>query len=81
MVDTVRTILSPFTKEYRVLATQSGIRQFLKSSISLKWRLTISTLKSNLVKMEADNVNAKIEDVCFNSWRKRLLTHTNVEDV
>ena len=81
MVDTVRTILSPFTKEYRVLATQSGIRQFLKSSISLKWRLTISTLKSNLVKMEADNVNAKIEDVSFISRRQTLLTHTNVEDV
>ncbi|KAK8367189.1 hypothetical protein V6Z12_A02G169200 [Gossypium hirsutum] len=30
VVSTERTILSPFTKEYRVLATLSGIRQFLE---------------------------------------------------
>ncbi|KAK9191960.1 hypothetical protein WN943_020576 [Citrus x changshan-huyou] len=29
-VSTERTILSPFTKEYRVLAAESGIRQFLE---------------------------------------------------
>ncbi|OMP02651.1 hypothetical protein COLO4_10932 [Corchorus olitorius] len=29
-VSTERTILSPFTKEYRVLAAQSGIRLFLE---------------------------------------------------
>ncbi|WRX13198.1 hypothetical protein QQP08_005685 [Theobroma cacao] len=29
-VGTERTILSPFTKEYRVLAAWGGIRQFLK---------------------------------------------------
>ncbi|KAK8365037.1 hypothetical protein V6Z12_A02G024300, partial [Gossypium hirsutum] len=35
-VNTERTILSPFTKEYRVLAVLSGIRQFLEgSSISM----------------------------------------------
>jgi hypothetical protein len=31
-VSTERTILSPFTKEYRVLAANSGIRQFLERS-------------------------------------------------
>ncbi|KAL5823024.1 hypothetical protein ACOSQ4_020924 [Xanthoceras sorbifolium] len=30
VVSTKRTILSPFTKEYRVLATFSGIHQFLE---------------------------------------------------
>uniref|UniRef100_A0A9I9EI47 Uncharacterized protein n=1 Tax=Cucumis melo TaxID=3656 RepID=A0A9I9EI47_CUCME len=29
-VSTKRTILSPFTKEYRVLAAHSGIRLFLE---------------------------------------------------
>ncbi|KAG8478517.1 hypothetical protein CXB51_028336 [Gossypium anomalum] len=29
-MSTERTILSPFTKEYRVLVTLSGIRQFLE---------------------------------------------------
>ena len=32
VVSTKRTILSPFTKEYRVLATYSGIRPFLDGS-------------------------------------------------
>jgi hypothetical protein len=64
VVDTVRTILSPFTKEYRVLATHTPIFEVF-----------------HLFKMEADNVNPKIEDVCFISWRQTLLTHTNVEDV
>ncbi|TYH45113.1 hypothetical protein ES332_D11G241900v1, partial [Gossypium tomentosum] len=30
VMSTERTILSPFTKEYRVLVTLSGIRQFLE---------------------------------------------------
>ncbi|KAJ6883671.1 hypothetical protein NC652_030800 [Populus alba x Populus x berolinensis] len=32
-VRTERTILSPFTKEYRVLAANSGIRLFLEGSL------------------------------------------------
>jgi len=32
VVSTKRTILSPFTKEYRVLSTLSGIRLFLEGS-------------------------------------------------
>ncbi|KAL9341674.1 hypothetical protein Peur_064999 [Populus x canadensis] len=32
-VGTERTILSPFTKEYRVLAADSGIRLFLEGSL------------------------------------------------
>ncbi|CAK7340903.1 unnamed protein product [Dovyalis caffra] len=35
-VCTERTILSPFTKEYRVLAANSGIRLFLEGSLSLE---------------------------------------------
>ncbi|CAL9115928.1 unnamed protein product, partial [Musa textilis] len=34
VVSTKRTILSPFTKEYRVHATQSSIRQFLEGFFS-----------------------------------------------
>ncbi|KAF7847810.1 hypothetical protein BT93_L2553 [Corymbia citriodora subsp. variegata] len=30
VISTKRTILSPFTKEYRVLVTNSGIRLFLE---------------------------------------------------
>ncbi|CAG7869740.1 unnamed protein product, partial [Brassica rapa] len=36
VVSTKRTILSPFTKEYRVLSTLSGIRLFLEGPI-LEW--------------------------------------------
>ncbi|PUZ74246.1 hypothetical protein GQ55_1G048900 [Panicum hallii var. hallii] len=35
VVSTERTILSPFTKEYRVLATQSSIRLFLEGALAL----------------------------------------------
>ncbi|KAJ6880161.1 hypothetical protein NC652_033493, partial [Populus alba x Populus x berolinensis] len=34
-VSTERTILSPFTKEYRVHAANNGIRQFFKGISSL----------------------------------------------
>lgn len=48
MVNTKRTILSPFTKEYRVLATISGIRQFLEDSLSFRdVRLTIQNQIEN----------------------------------
>ena len=35
-VSTERTILSPFTKEYRVLAANSGIRQFLEGFLLIE---------------------------------------------
>ncbi|KAL9391589.1 hypothetical protein Peur_015509 [Populus x canadensis] len=38
---TERTILSPFTKEYRVLAADSGIRLFLEGSLPLERAYTI----------------------------------------
>ncbi|KAL2969437.1 hypothetical protein AAZX31_15G081000 [Glycine max] len=53
VVNTKRTILSPFTKEYRVFATLSGIRQFFSKglltrtlSFSLKY-LTFNSVKTN----------------------------------
>jgi len=45
-VGTERTILSPFTKEYRVLAADSGIRLYLKGS--LLFRRAPTTLVLNL---------------------------------
>ncbi|KAJ6974508.1 hypothetical protein NC653_030568 [Populus alba x Populus x berolinensis] len=45
-VGTERTILSPFTKEYRVLAADSGIRLFLEGSLLL--RRAPTTLVLNL---------------------------------
>ena len=44
VVSTERTILSPFTKEYRVFATTSGIRLFLEGCRTTK-TLTISIEK------------------------------------
>ncbi|KAL9354530.1 hypothetical protein Peur_052500 [Populus x canadensis] len=41
VVSTERTILSPFTKEYRVLAADSGIRLFLEGSLPLERPYTI----------------------------------------
>ncbi|KAF5951489.1 hypothetical protein HYC85_009433 [Camellia sinensis] len=48
-VSTKRTILSPFTKEYRVLAANSGIRLFLEGSFPIKgWYPIVRSL--NFVK-------------------------------
>ncbi|KAG2548050.1 hypothetical protein PVAP13_9KG133985 [Panicum virgatum] len=46
VVSTERTILSPFTKEYRVHATISSIPQFLEGDFSSRKRPTSSTFKS-----------------------------------
>ncbi|CAN7127579.1 unnamed protein product, partial [Brassica rapa subsp. narinosa] len=43
VVSTKRTILSPFTKEYRVLSTLSGIRLFLEVS-TFEWTQHISSI-------------------------------------
>ena len=53
VVNTNRTILSPFTKEYHVLATLSGIRLFLESSISS-------------IDVEANNINYKLDLDSYN---------------
>ena len=45
-LSTKRTILSPFTKEYRVLAADSGIRLFLEVSLPLDERPHKSELKN-----------------------------------
>ncbi|OMO89862.1 hypothetical protein CCACVL1_07590 [Corchorus capsularis] len=44
-VSTERTILSPFTKEYRVLAAHSGIRLFLGGPFPLGFGPSIPSLK------------------------------------
>ncbi|OMO58839.1 hypothetical protein CCACVL1_25320, partial [Corchorus capsularis] len=44
-VSTERTILSPFTKEYRVLAALSGIRLFLGGPFPLGTGPTITSAK------------------------------------
>ncbi|TYJ10692.1 hypothetical protein E1A91_A11G224500v1 [Gossypium mustelinum] len=44
-MSTERTILSPFTKEYRVLVTLSGIRQFLEGHSLLSAPIPILVLK------------------------------------
>ncbi|KAB1214490.1 hypothetical protein CJ030_MR5G010380 [Morella rubra] len=55
-VSTERTILSPFTKEYRVLAANSGIRQFLEEflfgellKVRLKFRFPTTAHKNGVV--------------------------------
>ena len=51
-VSTERTILSPFTKEYRVLAAHSGIRLFLEglpSGGSLQYQVPIFKSTRNIV--------------------------------
>ena len=49
-VSTERTILSPFTKEYRVLAAYSGIRLFLEGFL-FEELLSMEVLNSSFIYM------------------------------
>jgi len=62
-VSTKRTILSPFTKEYRVLATISSIHQFLEGSF-LFVRGSHNTKAKNIQKYKK-NENV---DIFFSIW-------------
>ncbi|MBA0619559.1 hypothetical protein Godav_028714, partial [Gossypium davidsonii] len=55
-MSTERTILSPFTKEYRVLVTISGIRLFLEGYSLLNAPIPVLVLKGGLPALRASNL-------------------------
>ncbi|KAK5787341.1 hypothetical protein PVK06_041995 [Gossypium arboreum] len=56
VMSTERTILSPFTKEYRVLVTLSGIRQLLEGYSLLNAPIPVLVLKGGLPALRASNL-------------------------
>ncbi|KAK8655536.1 hypothetical protein V6N13_108111 [Hibiscus sabdariffa] len=60
-VSTERTILSPFTKEYRVLAAHSGIRLFLEGSFfGSALKLKFNVLKEASYIREAKRIRVSV---------------------
>ncbi|KAJ6876973.1 hypothetical protein NC651_029866 [Populus alba x Populus x berolinensis] len=75
-VRTERTILSPFTKEYRVLAADSGIRLFLEGSLRQNESPNKSSLKHSKSLENIDTAKRLAVSTVTNCSRVKYLERT-----